>query len=71
MYIMLPECIVLVSFEIEALSCFATSQPAIICSKLTIQTIKQGVKYVQSFVQSKYEHISYLVLAFRLLTLNM
>ena len=24
------------------------SQPAIICSKLTIETLEQGVKYVQS-----------------------
>ena len=26
----------------------ATSQPAIKCSKLTIETLEQGVKYVQS-----------------------
>ena len=25
-----------------------SSQPAFICSKLTIETLKQGVKYVQS-----------------------
>ena len=25
-----------------------TSQPAIACSKLTIETLKEGVKYVQS-----------------------
>ena len=25
-----------------------TSQPAIACSKLTIETLEQGVKYVQS-----------------------
>ena len=25
-----------------------TSQPAFICSKLTIETLEQGVKYVQS-----------------------
>ena len=25
-----------------------TSQPAITCSKLTIETLEQGVKYVQS-----------------------
>ena len=25
-----------------------TAQPAITCSKLTIETLKQGVKYVQS-----------------------
>ena len=28
-------------------SCF-TAQPTIICSKLTIETLEQGVKYVQS-----------------------
>ena len=27
---------------------FAVSQPAIACSKLTIETVEQGVKYVQS-----------------------
>ena len=26
----------------------ATTQPAITCSKLTIETLEQGVKYVQS-----------------------
>ena len=26
----------------------AFSQPAVICSKLTIETLQQGVKYVQS-----------------------
>ena len=26
----------------------STSQPAITCSKLTIETLEQGVKYVQS-----------------------
>ena len=29
-------------------SIFLTSQPAITCSKLTIETLEQGVKYVQS-----------------------
>ena len=28
--------------------CFLTTQPAITCSKLTIETLEQGVKYVQS-----------------------
>ena len=27
---------------------FTQSQPAITCSKLTTETLKQGVKYVQS-----------------------
>ena len=27
---------------------FITGQPAITCSKLTIETLEQGVKYVQS-----------------------
>ena len=27
---------------------YALSQPAIKCSKLTIETVEQGVKYVQS-----------------------
>ena len=27
---------------------FTTAQPAITCSKLTIETLEQGVKYVQS-----------------------
>ena len=29
-------------------SATAASQPAIACSKLTIETLEQGVKYVQS-----------------------
>ena len=28
--------------------CFQVPQPAITCSKLTIETLEQGVKYVQS-----------------------
>ena len=33
----------------EAYKCFKSStQPAIACSKLTIETLEQGVKYVQS-----------------------
>ena len=30
------------------LQCAALSQPAIACSKLTIETLEKGVKYVQS-----------------------
>ena len=40
----------------------STGLPAITCSKLTIETLEQGVKYV--------EHILHLVLVFLLLTLN-
>ena len=54
-----------------------TNQPAITCSKLTIATLEQGVKYFQttldlSFwcVYRAYEHISHLVLVFLVLTLN-
>ena len=42
------------------------SQQAITYSKLTIKTLEQGVKYVHNF-----EHISHLILAYLLLTLNM
>ena len=52
------------------------AQPAITCSKLTIETLEQGVKYVQSqwrrsgvFIVN-FEHISHLVLVFLLLTLG-
>ena len=47
---------------------------------LTIETVEQGVKYVQSKIPSwrrsgvftiNFEHISHLVLVFLLLTLNM
>ena len=41
--------------------CYVT-QPAFTCSKLTIETLEQGVSS---------EHISHLVLVFLLLTLNM
>ena len=40
-------------------------QPAFTCSKLTIETLKQGIFIVN------FEHISQLVLVFPLLTLNM
>ena len=33
---------------ISAFSFSVTSQPPITCSKLTIETLEQGVKYVQS-----------------------
>ena len=46
------------------------TQPAITCSKLTIETVEQGVKYVQSqwrrsgvFIIN-FEHILHLVLVF-------
>ena len=32
----------------QGLTIFAKIQPAIACSKLTIETLEQGVKYVQS-----------------------
>ena len=44
------------------------------CSKLTIETVEQGVKYVQvnnMFFIVKFEYISHLALVFLLLTLNM
>ena len=48
--------------------------PAMACSKLTIETLEQGVKYVHwrrsgVFIVN-FEHISHLVLVFLLLTLN-
>ena len=49
-------------------------QPAFTCSNLTIETLEQGVKYVQrrsGFFIVNFEHISHLVLVFLLLTLNM
>ena len=49
-------------------------QPPFTCSKLKIETLEQGVKYVQSpsrvFIVN-FEHISHLVLNFILLPLNM
>ena len=61
------------------------SQPAITCLKLTIETLQQGVKYVQCYQQRyqndgrrrsgifivNFEHILHLVLVFLLLTLSM
>ena len=44
---------------------------AVTCSKLTIETLEQGVKYVQSYVLIvNFEQISHLVLVFLLLTLS-
>ena len=63
------------------------TQPACNCSKLTIETLEQGVKYVKVNKKNNtperrhwrrfgvfivnFEHISHLVLVFLLLTLNM
>ena len=55
--------------------------PAITCSKLTIEILEQGVRYVQSYNNKgtwcrsgvfllNFEHISYLVIVFLLLPLN-
>ena len=54
---------------------FILSQLAFTCSKLTIETLEQGVKKVQiccsgAFIVS-FEHISHLFQVFLLLTLNM
>ena len=58
-----------------------TSQPAFICSKLTTETLEQGVEYVQSGQYRQwrrfgvsivnFEYVSKLVLVILLLTLNM
>ena len=46
-------------------------QWAFTCSKLTIETLEQGVKYVRSGVFIvNFEHISHLVLVFLLLTFS-
>ena len=42
------------------------TQPAFACSKLTIETLEQAVKYTNG----AFEHIWHLVLVFLLLTLN-
>ena len=47
-----------------------TAQPAITCSKLTIETLEQGVKYVHWCVIVNFEYILHLVLVFLLLTLR-
>ena len=53
---------------------FIARLPAITCSKLTIETLEQDVKYVHwrrsgVFIVNS-EHISHLVLVFLLLTLS-
>ena len=48
------------------------TQPAITCSKITIETLEQGGKYVHCsglFIVN-FEHIPHLVLVFLLLTLE-
>ena len=51
-------------------------EPAITYSKLTIETLEQGVKYVQRYILKygifivNFERISHLVLMFLLLTLT-
>ena len=52
---------------------WSISQPALSCSKLTKETLEQGVKYVQrrqwrrsGFFIVNFEHISHLVLVFLL-----
>ena len=49
----------------------ALTQPAFTCSKLTIETLEQGVKRRSGVFIVNFEHISHLVLVFLLLTLNM
>ena len=55
----------------------ANTQPAFTCSKLTIETVEQDVKYVRRHWRHSgvfivdFEHISYLVLVFLFLPLNM
>ena len=46
------------------------TRPAITCSKLKIEKLEQGMKYVQSTFIVNFEHISHLVLVFLLLTLS-
>ena len=48
-----------------------TSQSAFTCSKLTIETLEQGVKYRSGVFIVNFENISHAVLMFLLLTLNM
>ena len=58
------------------LSVCVISRPAITCSKLTIETLEQGVKYEQPHWRRSgvfivtFEHISHLSLVFLLLTLT-
>ena len=60
----------------------AVSQPLVSCSKLTLESLEQGVKYVQIgnrdtrtvalfwYLYCNFEHISHLGLVFLLLTLS-
>ena len=48
-----------------------TTQPALTYSKITIETLEEGVKVVLVPFIVNFEHNSYLVLVFLLLTLNM
>ena len=47
------------------------SQPTFTSSKLTIETLKQGVKICSKLTIVNFEHISLLVVVFLLLSLNM
>ena len=46
--VVIRSCFIEVIFITRVLRNSTTSQPAITCSKLTIETLEQGVKYVQS-----------------------
>ena len=50
------------------------TQSAITCSKLTIETLERGMKYVQSCLSGvfivNFKYISHLILVFLLLTLS-
>ena len=46
------------------------TQPTITCSKLTIETLKQGMKYRSGVFIVNFEDISHLVLVFLMLTLS-
>ena len=54
-------------FSIEEIE--RTSQPALTCSELTIETLGQGVNMSSVFIVN-FEHMSHLVLVFLLLTLS-
>ena len=69
------------AFEGFRITRISAAHPAFTCSKLSIETLEQGVKYMFK-VNNKdssrsgifivnFEHISHLVLVFLLLTLNM
>ena len=55
---------------------YSLTQSAFTCSKLTIKTLEQGVKYIHHWPRTgvfivNFAHISHFVLVFLLLTLNM